>query len=138
MDTLGDEASGPRVATVLLYLSGAARGEGEGGCEGSLGGGEPAGSSLSPRLASLRPRAAPGLQPPDVEEGGETAFPRSKAWARPELAARLGPFSDCTEGGVAFKPKKVKGIAGLGGAATGRAGPQSLARGEAGPCEARR
>ena len=26
MDTLGDEASGPRVATVLLYLSGAAGG----------------------------------------------------------------------------------------------------------------
>lgn len=45
-------------------------------------------------------------QPTDVEEGGETAFPDSTHWAAPELASQQGAFSKCTEGGVAFKPRK--------------------------------
>lgn len=43
----------------------------------------------------------------DVEEGGETAFPNSTDWVNPELPKRMGPFSECTNNGVAFKPKKV-------------------------------
>uniref|UniRef100_A0A7R9VYF6 Fe2OG dioxygenase domain-containing protein n=1 Tax=Chlamydomonas euryale TaxID=1486919 RepID=A0A7R9VYF6_9CHLO len=40
----------------------------------------------------------------EPSEGGETAFPNSE-WVDPELAERNGPFSDCAEGHVAFKPK---------------------------------
>lgn len=56
-------------------------------------------------LNPLHPTQLPLL--PDVEEGGETAFPDSNSWAHEELPKRLGPFSSCTEGGVAFKPKLV-------------------------------
>ena len=44
-----------------------------------------------------------------MEEGGETAFPDSNKWAHPDLPGRMGPFSKCTEGGFAFKPKLVRG-----------------------------
>lgn len=43
----------------------------------------------------------------DVIEGGETAFPDSNFWVDKSLPARLGPFSPCAAGSVAFKPKKV-------------------------------
>jgi hypothetical protein len=39
----------------------------------------------------------------DTEEGGETAFPDSSAWLTPELAQRMGPFSECAQGKVAFR-----------------------------------
>lgn len=42
----------------------------------------------------------------DVIEGGETAFPDSNFWVDKSLPARLGPFSPCAAGSVAFKPKK--------------------------------
>ena len=43
----------------------------------------------------------------DVIEGGETAFPDSNHWVDKSLPAKLGPFSPCAAGSVAFKPKKV-------------------------------
>lgn len=43
----------------------------------------------------------------DVIEGGETAFPDSNHWVDKALPAKLGPFSPCAAGSVAFKPKKV-------------------------------
>ena len=42
----------------------------------------------------------------DVEEGGETAFPGDSEWLDESLQKRLGPFSPCTKGKVANKPKK--------------------------------
>lgn len=42
----------------------------------------------------------------DVPRGGETAFPYSNRWVHASLPARLGPFSPCAAGSVAFKPKK--------------------------------
>jgi prolyl 4-hydroxylase len=43
----------------------------------------------------------------NVEEGGETAFPHSSAWAYPEAQKQYDPtFSECAKGHVAFKPKK--------------------------------
>lgn len=123
-----------RVATVLLYLSGARRAQGLGlqrRGPGSVAGGAGATVLLcisgAPRKKGAGARAGgrarrarraeappPHLTPPpthpsDVEEGGETAFPDSRHWAHPDLPARMGPFSDCTEGGVAFKPKKARG-----------------------------
>ncbi|GAX75294.1 hypothetical protein CEUSTIGMA_g2739.t1 [Chlamydomonas eustigma] len=41
----------------------------------------------------------------EVEEGGETAFPQGSNWRSPDLAEAMGPFSDCANGHVAFKPK---------------------------------
>lgn len=38
--------------------------------------------------------------------GGETAFPDSDEWADPSIPERIGPFSNCAEGHVAFRPKK--------------------------------
>ena len=58
-----------------------------------------------------------------MEEGGETAFPDSDRWVHRDLPGRMGPFSECTEGGVAFKPKLV-------GAARGGAGAEWGAGGE--------
>lgn len=43
----------------------------------------------------------------DPIEGGETAFPDSNHWVDKSLPAKLGPFSPCAQGSVAFKPKKV-------------------------------
>jgi hypothetical protein len=43
----------------------------------------------------------------DVIEGGETAFPDSNFWVDKSLPAKMGPFSPCAAGSVAFKPKKV-------------------------------
>lgn len=42
----------------------------------------------------------------DVEEGGETAFPMDSEWLDESLPKRMGPFSECTKGSVAVKPKK--------------------------------
>jgi hypothetical protein len=44
----------------------------------------------------------------DIEEGGETAFPRTTEddWADPEQKKYSETFSDCAKGHVAFKPKK--------------------------------
>lgn len=42
----------------------------------------------------------------DTEEGGETAFPETHVDVTPELEARLGPFSSCARGRVAFRPRK--------------------------------
>lgn len=41
----------------------------------------------------------------DVEEGGETAFPHS-IWLDKEIQTGRKQYSDCTNGGVAVKPKK--------------------------------
>ncbi|KXZ47226.1 hypothetical protein GPECTOR_37g232 [Gonium pectorale] len=54
----------------------------------------------SPRMATVL------LYLHDTEEGGETAFPDSNAWLTPQLAANMGPFSECARGHVAFRPKK--------------------------------
>lgn len=43
----------------------------------------------------------------DVEWGGETAFPRDSKWVNPELELKYGPWSECAEGHVAAKAKKV-------------------------------
>jgi len=43
----------------------------------------------------------------DVIEGGETAFPDSNHWVDKSLPQKLGPFSPCARGSVAFKPRKV-------------------------------
>jgi hypothetical protein len=43
----------------------------------------------------------------DVPEGGETAFPDSDYWVDRSLPEKLGPFSPCARGAVAFKPRKV-------------------------------
>eukprot|EP00882_Tetradesmus_deserticola_P023404 GHRQ01025467.1.p1 GENE.GHRQ01025467.1~~GHRQ01025467.1.p1 ORF type:complete len:288 (+),score=44.69 GHRQ01025467.1:151-1014(+) len=42
----------------------------------------------------------------NVPEGGETAFPESNNWVDKSLPDRLGPFSQCAKGSVAFKPNK--------------------------------
>jgi hypothetical protein len=44
----------------------------------------------------------------DVPEGGETAFPDSDYWVDRSLPEKLGPFSPCARGAVAFKPRKVR------------------------------
>jgi hypothetical protein len=44
----------------------------------------------------------------DVPEGGETAFPDSSHWVDSSLPGKLGPFSPCARGAVAFKPRKVR------------------------------
>ncbi|KAG2487326.1 hypothetical protein HYH03_014043 [Edaphochlamys debaryana] len=54
----------------------------------------------SPRMATVL------LYLHDTEEGGETAFPDSGQWLDPALPDRLGPFSKCAQGKVAFRPKK--------------------------------
>ncbi|EFJ47859.1 hypothetical protein VOLCADRAFT_60971, partial [Volvox carteri f. nagariensis] len=54
----------------------------------------------SPRMATVL------LYLHDTEEGGETAFPDSSSWLTPDLATRMGPFSECAQGHVAFRPKK--------------------------------
>lgn len=41
----------------------------------------------------------------DVEDGGETAFPHS-IWIDKEIQTAGNSYSDCTNGGVAVKPKK--------------------------------
>lgn len=41
----------------------------------------------------------------DVTKGGETAFPEGSKWLTPDLESRMGPFSDCAAGHVAFRPK---------------------------------
>jgi len=42
----------------------------------------------------------------DVEEGGETAFPKSDSWADGTLPQRMGPVSPCAQGHVAVKAKR--------------------------------
>lgn len=54
----------------------------------------------SPRMATIL------LYLHDTEEGGETAFPETHVDVTPELEARLGPFSSCARGRVAFRPRK--------------------------------
>ena len=42
----------------------------------------------------------------DVEEGGETAFPKDSVWVDPAMGKAADPtFSDCAKGHVAAKPK---------------------------------
>ena len=42
----------------------------------------------------------------DVEEGGETAFPKDSEWYDPAMGVAADPtFSDCAKGHVAAKPK---------------------------------
>jgi len=42
----------------------------------------------------------------DVEEGGETAFPKDSQWVDPAMGKAADPtFSDCAKGNVAAKPK---------------------------------
>ncbi|KAG1665545.1 hypothetical protein FOA52_000691 [Chlamydomonas sp. UWO 241] len=42
----------------------------------------------------------------DVQEGGETAFPKDSQWSDPAMGAKADPsFSDCAKGNVAAKPK---------------------------------
>jgi hypothetical protein len=43
---------------------------------------------------------------PDVEEGGETAFPKNSVYTEPSIPVKGGPWSDCAKGHVAAKPKK--------------------------------
>ncbi len=47
------------------------------------------------------------LLSPDVEEGGETAFPHGSQWTDPSLGEKLkgNGWSKCAEGHVAAKPK---------------------------------
>ncbi|PNW83828.1 hypothetical protein CHLRE_04g217931v5 [Chlamydomonas reinhardtii] len=54
----------------------------------------------SPRMATVL------LYLHDTEYGGETAFPDSGHWLDPSLAQSMGPFSECAQGHVAFRPKK--------------------------------
>ncbi|GAX73127.1 hypothetical protein CEUSTIGMA_g580.t1 [Chlamydomonas eustigma] len=42
----------------------------------------------------------------DVEEGGETAFPKDSIYTDPSIPVRGAPWSDCAKGHVAVKPKK--------------------------------
>jgi len=56
-------------------------------------------ANVSPRIATVLMYLA------DVEEGGETAFPHSE-WIEEKVQTAGQQFSDCTEGGVAVKPKK--------------------------------
>ena len=42
---------------------------------------------------------------PDVEEGGETAFPHDSEWTDPSIPERMGKVSDCAKGHVAAKPR---------------------------------
>ena len=45
----------------------------------------------------------------DVEEGGETAFPKDSVWVDPAMGKAADPsFSDCAKGHVAAKPKVSK------------------------------
>ena len=47
---------------------------------------------------------------PDVEEGGETAFPQGSVWIDPSIPKKMGPVSDCAQGHVAAKPKAGDGV----------------------------
>ena len=42
---------------------------------------------------------------PDVEEGGETAFPEGSVWMDPSIPKKGGAVSECAKGHVAAKPK---------------------------------
>lgn len=43
----------------------------------------------------------------DVQDGGETAFPKSNKWASPERGKQLDAnFSDCAKGHVAYPPRR--------------------------------
>ena len=115
------------MATVLIYLSGQQRLS----FSAALRKGRPAPRFDFP-VRPCRPGCRPPLyinQPlgpspnqtkpnqtePDVEEGGETAFPDGSEWAHKDLPARMGPFSPCAAGGVAFRPKMVGAGCGGGG-----------------------
>ena len=47
------------------------------------------------------------LHPADCEEGGETAFLNSQ-WADPAEGQSRGPWSECAQGHVAAKPRRVR------------------------------
>ncbi|GIL43477.1 hypothetical protein Vafri_949 [Volvox africanus] len=54
----------------------------------------------SPRMATVL------LYLSEPELGGETAFPQATAWANPAMPDVFGPFSDCVNNNVAFKPRR--------------------------------
>lgn len=112
------QMANPRVATLLMYLTGKA-----GGAQQSRARGGRAVLALAcrqrcPLLQPARPRAplsaikcedrlcfGPSpLRGADVEEGGETTFPGGK-WLDKE-AQLQPPYSQCGQKGVAVKPRK--------------------------------